>query len=345
MATITEVAKLAGVSKGTVSNVFSGKRPISQQVKTRVLEAAATLNYKPNYWARTLAIKKTKMIGLNFLSDEHQFSQFHLSLINGVLSECYKSGYRLLINALSNEYQTDIEHLARDPIDGEILLDPSLDDQRIEERLRENLPVIVIGNPPSGLSESLSYVDNDNVEAARKLTSHLLKLGHEHISFINAPSQRTVSVDRRTGYEKAFVEAGMTYRDEWVISIPPEESSAEFGYTTATRLLKKEKCGAMITDNERCAMGVYHAAKEMGIRIPEDLSVASFSEESFVSRFSPPLTSVQLNGGHLGQAAARQLLAELKMEEAESTRSAGRIIVPTDFIQGASSAPIKINIR
>lgn len=331
LATIDDVAKKAGVSKSTVSNVFSQKRPISKEVTERVLEAAKRLNYRPNYWARTLANKTTRIIGLNMPAEKVKFSQFHLSLLNGVLEECYLRGYRLLVNTLSREFSSQVQHLSSEPVDGDILLDPAVQDQRIADRLKQKLPLVVIGRPPGEFEARVSYVDNDNVGTARQVTEYLLEQGHRRILLLNAPAERTVGPDRELGYRRAFEQAGLAVDPRLIVcrdgSFP---SSLEFGRATTKRLLARHPhITAVIADTDKVALGVYRAAAEMKLEIPRDLSVIAFSDDSvFAPEFSPPLTGVKLNGEQLGREAARMLIEQCVSRR----RAVTRVLIPTELV-------------
>jgi DNA-binding LacI/PurR family transcriptional regulator len=334
VAKIIDVAKAAGVSKGTVSNVFSGKRPISEEVKNRVLKIAKQLDYKPNYWARSLAVKQTRIIGINMEGEGVKFSQFHLSLLNGVLSECYENGYRLLVNTLSQDFKNQVRHQASDPVDGEILLDPAVEDPRVGERLRQKNPIVVVGNPPKKYESLLSYADNNNVNAAEEITEYLLSLDHKNILFLNAPKFRTVSRDREQGYKAGFKRYDIPFRPEFLMAVNGSIVSVDFGYQTAKQMLTSyPEITAMITDTDKMALGVYRAAAELGYKIPEDLSVVGFSDDSVYSpELAPSLTSVRLNGEILGREAAKLLIEQLQTSEMFSKR----VVVPTKFIKRES---------
>ncbi|UVI33419.1 LacI family DNA-binding transcriptional regulator [Paenibacillus spongiae] len=341
MATIDDVAKSAGVSKSTVSNVFSQKRPISKEVSERVLEAARELNYKPNYWARSLANKETRIIGLNMEGEKVKFGQFRMALLNGVLQECYDRGNRLLVNMLPKHFTNRLENWSSDPIDGEILLDPMVRDPRIEERVASGIPIVVIGKPPESHESTVSYVSSDNVGAGRRVTEYLIGLGHRNILFLNAPKHRTVSHERLDGYRRALETAGLSvdtrllvYRDEGF------ESSEEYGYITAKRLLyARPSITAIITDTDKIARGVYQAAEELGLIIPRDLSVFAFSlETAYGTELQPPVSSMRLNGELLGSEAAKMLLDQC----ASKTPVVRRVIIPWELILRDSCAPVKV---
>lgn len=324
MATIEDVARIAGVSKSTVSNVFSKKRPISKDVADRVLQAAQELSYKPNYWAKSLAGGKTRIIGISMEGEQIQFGAFHMALLNGVLKECYSRGYRLLVNTLPKAFASLPENLASNPVDGEIVLDPTVHDSRLRERLQEQLPVVVIGRPPAAYETRVSYVDNDNVGAAFQVTEYLLDLGHRRILFLNAPADRTVAHDRETGYREAF-RARELSADRELLTYRPQgaKSSVDFGYrATLAYIARHPDITAIITDTDKVALGVYQAADELGLSIPGRLSVFSFSvEPGYGAEFAPALSCVRLDAEGLGTEAARLLLESCEQPSPAVKRS------------------------
>ncbi|MCC3376512.1 LacI family DNA-binding transcriptional regulator [Cohnella sp. REN36] len=337
MATIEDVAKASGVSKGTVSNVFSKKRPISREVAERVMAAAKALHYKPNYWARSLANKETRIIGISIPGEKFKFSQFHLSLLNGVLGVCYDHGYRLLVNTLPPSFLTRPEHLATDPIDGEILLDPESGDARIAERLTSDVPVVVVGRPSPEFENRVAYVDNDNVGMTLETTRYLLGLGHRSFLFLNAPAHRTVADDRARGFLAATGEAGVPEASRRIVYKPDTDgSSRDFGYETTLRAIRESPdITAVIADTDTMALGAYKAAETLGIRIPDALSVLAFSEDSvFAPEFAPPLTGVRLHAERLGREAALLLLERMRHDD----KTVKRTLVPTDMVIRSSCA-------
>ncbi|PYI53486.1 LacI family DNA-binding transcriptional regulator [Paenibacillus flagellatus] len=341
MATIDDVARTAGVSKSTVSSVFSQKRPISKEVTERVLAAARQLDYKPNYWARSLANKTTRIIGLNMPGERVKFSLFHLSLLNGVLSECSSSGYRLLVNSLSRTYLDEVPHLAKEPVDGDILLDPVEGDVRIADRIRQKLPLVVIGRPSGEFESKVSYVDNDNVENGRQVTEYLLGLGHRRILFLNASAGKTVSADRGLGYRRALEQAGVPFDPQLLVHKDPNQTSSDFGYAVSKKAIAKHPdITAIITDTDKMAVGVYKAAAEAGIAIPGDLSVIAFSDETvFAAELHPPLTGVKLFGEELGREAAKLLIDQC----VSGNRSVKRALIATEMVERGScaAAPVR----
>ncbi|MFK7693659.1 LacI family DNA-binding transcriptional regulator [Paenibacillus sp. HJGM_3] len=341
MATIADVARTAGVSKSTVSNVFSQKRPISKEVSERVLAAARKLDYKPNYWARSLVSKTTHIIGINMPGERMKFSQFHLSLLNGVLYECSMSGYRLLVNALTKTYLDDVPRLSSEPVDGDILLDPVEHDSRIADRVRQGLPLVVIGRPHAEYESKVCYVDNDNVATGTMVVDYLLQFGHKRIMLLNASKGKTVSTDRGLGYRQALESAGQTFDPALLVYKDPNTPSAEYGYDVTKKMLKKHPdITAIIADTDKMALGVYRAAAELGLSIPGDLSVIAFSDESvFSADFVPQLTGVKLSAEQLGHEAAKLLINQC----ATGHRSVQRVLIQTELVERGSCGPARPN--
>ncbi|MFC0273881.1 LacI family DNA-binding transcriptional regulator [Metabacillus herbersteinensis] len=339
MANIDDVAKAAGVSKSTVSSVFSKKRPISKEVTELVLKVARDLNYKPNYWARTLATKETRILGLNMQAEKVKFSQFHLSLMNGVLQECYENGYQLLVNTLSPEFLKDIQNQVSSPVDGEILMDPEKKDSRLNRDTISDRPTVIIGKPPEEFEHVISYVDNDNVGIAFDVTTYLLDDGHEQILFLNAPNHRTVSIDRELGYKRAFLAKSKSHSPELIVYKKENLTSVEYGYQTTLKMLREHPTiTAVIADTDKMALGVYRAVKELNLSIPSQLSVFAFSDHSiFAKEFDPPLSSAKLNSELLGSEAAKLLIEQIQSKH----KLVKRVVIPGELIHRGSASTVQ----
>ncbi|MCS7462100.1 LacI family transcriptional regulator [Paenibacillus doosanensis] len=319
MATIDDVAKLAGVSKGTVSNVFSKKRPIGPEATKRVFEAARQLGYYPNHIARSLAIRKTMIAGLRMpIPKDGMMSQFEIQMINGVLNECAKHGFRVLLDTLPEH--DDPNQFTVDPVDGVIMLNPRREDLRIEMYRQIGMPLVLVGRPDP-MDPGVSYVDNDNAELACEVGRYLLSFGHESILFLNASSDMTVAFDRERGLAAALAEQGMPLPPEQVMNYSRElhRSPTEYGYRAVLETMKSRSYTAVVADTDRVALGVLRAARELGLNVPDDLSVIALSNDARLAQeMTPPLTCVELSAEMLGAQAA-QILME-KMENANVVR-------------------------
>ncbi|MBA2941488.1 LacI family DNA-binding transcriptional regulator [Paenibacillus sp. CGMCC 1.16610] len=313
MATIDDVAKLAGVSKGTVSSVFSKKRPISQPVTDRVLSVAKELGYFPNHIARSLAIKKTMIVGLKMpISKEGSTTQFEIQMLNGVIKECTKHGYRILLDTLPEH--EDLTQFSSDPVDGVIMLNPRKHDQRIERFEQMRIPLVLVGRPDP-LESSISYVDNDNEQLAYEVGSYLLEQGHRSILFLNASANMTVSVDRVNGLKKAYEEQGIPYDNVHVMNFDRQQHATpmDYGYMSIMQMHEQVPFTAVVSDTDRVALGILRATRELGIHVPRDLSIVALSNDvRLAEEMSPKLTSVELSAETLGAEAGRILIQKMK---------------------------------
>lgn len=312
MATIDDVAKKAGVSKGTVSSVFSKKRPISHEVTERVLSVAKELAYYPHHVARSLAIKKTMIAGLKIpLSRDGSMSAFESQMINGVIKECSKQGYRVLLDTLPD--QDDPTQFSIDPVDGVILLNPRTQDPRIERYNQMRIPLVLVGRPDP-LDERISFVDNNNEDLGYQVARYLLEKGHTSILFLNSSLDMTVSFDREKGVAKAFAEKNVYFDKKFIKNYSRTifASPTEYGYSSLLSTYNAMQFTAIITDTDRVALGVLRAAREIGIEIPDQLSVVALSNDAVLAQeTTPKLTAVELFAETLGVEAAKILLKKI----------------------------------
>ncbi|WP_248930208.1 LacI family DNA-binding transcriptional regulator [Paenibacillus hamazuiensis] len=312
MATIDDVAKHAGVSKGTVSSVFSKKRPISQEVTERVLAVAKELGYYPNHVARSLAIKKTMIAGLKMpISKDGTMSQFEIQMINGVIKECSRHGYRVLLDTLPEH--DDPRQFSSDPVDGVIMLNPRKHDARIERYSQMGIPLVLVGRPDPP-DDTISYVDNDNTKLAYDVGKYLLACGHEKALFLNASSDMTVAFDRESGLSEAYQESGLQLAKDHVINFSRKlhSSATEYGYMSILNTYGKIPYTAVVTDTDRVALGVLRATRELGVDVPGQLSIIALSNDATLAQeMSPKLTSVELFSEKLGTEAAKILIEKM----------------------------------
>ncbi|MGR3766020.1 LacI family DNA-binding transcriptional regulator [Rossellomorea sp. NS-SX7] len=338
MTTIGDVAREAGVSKSTVSNVFSKKRPISVEVTNRVIEVASRLNYVPNHMARSLATKKTMIIGLKMPTyTEYELSSFETKIINSVVKKCSENGYRVLLDRIVEE--DEMNFVSNDPVDGVILLNPRDEDQRILKYKASNIPFVIIGRPNDRNGET-KYVDNNNTEMVKEVGEYLIGLGHKDILFLNASLHMTVAEDRKAGLRQAFENYSLPFIEEDVMYYDPLQckDGSQYGYTSFLENYQKKKYTAIIADTDRVALGVIRASRDLGIDIPNDVSLVALSNnETLAHEITPKLTSMELQPEKLGEEAASILMSSLNNELSPKYK-----MIPAKLVQRDSCKGIKV---
>ncbi len=311
MATINDIAKLVGVSKATVSNVLTKKKPVSGELSEKILEVCRQLNYQPSRIASSLVTKKFFTIGLMLENSKDSFKRFYGELIGGVSAAASEYGYRVLldVNTVTGEH-IQSSHISRsDPVDGSIILSPLLADARVDEMLKCNLPFVVIGKLTGEINESVLSVDVDNVELVKATTRYLLEKGHRRIGFLNSKPNLTITFERLKGYIKALNEHGLQFEPELVYNTLHTRQS---GYQLCQRLMKeKPSVTAIITCSDEIAAGVYGCIRENGKSIPEDVSVIALGGDDFSGTLEPRLITVQIDYVEIGREAVKLLMKKI----------------------------------
>jgi len=325
MAKIDDVARLANVSKGTVSNVFSQKRPTSVEVKERVLRASKQLNYVPNHIARSLVTKKMMNIGLTIPHGSFFFSAFHTQFINGVILEASYYGYRVLLDMIPLQ-KVKTPFLSSYPIDGAVVMSPTKDDERINLMHKAQIPYVIVGKAMNDHISHVCSVDNDNPKIMNSICKYLIDKGHTNLMFLNANELMTVSIDRKASFIKSM-EAHQLDVDEYMIHHKPALNSSEYmnyGYEeTITTLGKQGKAvTAIIADDDRTAFNVLHAIKDLNLSVPGDVSVFVISGDlSMMVQANPSLTSMDLQPSELGAQSVRLLMHQLGLRQGDFNKN------------------------
>ncbi|WP_256442682.1 LacI family DNA-binding transcriptional regulator [Cohnella sp. LGH] len=311
--TIKDVAKAAGVSPSTVSRVISEHPRISAETSRKVKRIMEELGYHPNLMAKSLVSRTTRTIAVIFPkpAEELLLNFFFYELIRGVLAQLTRAGYDLLMAGGSNE-QEELDTVARlvkgGRIDGLILLYSRSSDPIIHFLRKENIPFTLIGR-------SLDYVDvppvdNDNVQAAYDATKHLIAQGQKRIGFVSGPTKLAMTQDRMNGYTKALAEAGLPFKQSWVVE---GEFLIESGYRAMASIMSQpEPPTALVVIDDVVAFGVLKGLSELGIRVPQDVAIVSFNNIALSELTIPPISSVDVGTYQLGYTASQMVLNLMK---------------------------------
>jgi LacI family transcriptional regulator len=308
--TQADVARIAGVSRATVSYVLNDqvaqRIPISPETRQRVLDVIAELDYEPDARAQSLRRGSTKTIGVLIpLYENPHFWQ----ILRGISSEAEASGYSVLLshNTLTPEQERhSLRELAQQRVDGLILLigfkylPPGI----IDQLRKAGRPIVEM----SSTGSEFDHVFTSYSEGTRALLQYLFELGHQRIGFVYGVQMEAQGYDRLLMYRQAMQDAGLL--DESLIqNCGPV---MEDGYQAALKLLSQpNRPTAVLVINDLLAMTVVRAATDLGLNVPNDISVASFDDIPFSSYTLPRLTTVSGQPVTDGQNAVRLLLRRL----------------------------------
>jgi DNA-binding LacI/PurR family transcriptional regulator len=326
------IAELAEVSQPTVSRILGGDTGVDPAIRDRVLELVREHGYQPHAQARGLRTRRTDTIGLAVRRGRPDFAKdpFYAELITAVMDRTTAHGFQLSISASRT---ADGERLFYDSlfrssrVDGLLILESYVYDERIERLREHNFPFVLIGRYDG--SSDIFSVNNDNVGGAQALMRHLLERGHRRVGFICGPADLAVSQDRLHGYCAALNEAGIPFNPHLVA----EADFGEQGGSQAAQALLEHKPSAIMAFDDLIALGALSEIKKTGLRVPQDIALCAFNDSLFCPHTDPPLTSMRLNVQQLGTHAADLLIARIK----DAKMKPKQVLVPCELVERGST--------
>ncbi len=305
--TLEDIARMAGVSRSTVSRVLNGQPNVHPSVRQRVQQVIEETGYHPNIAARTLAMQRSWMLGLviprsvsNFFSDP-----YFPRLTQGIAQACNRYHYTLALFLLSSK--EDEENIwprisRKGLLDGILVQSGQLGDQLIDRLANSNIPSVIAGRPFH--TNGANYIDVDNVAAAKRAVNHLIRLGHRRIGIISGMLQSTVSLDRLQGYQEALAENGIPLDKDLIV----EGDFTEFGGFAAMQRLLAFNLQAVFAASDIMAVGAARAIRLAGLNVPKDIALVGFDDLPIASYSDPTLTTIHQPISEFGFKAVELLI-------------------------------------
>ncbi len=332
------MARLAGVSKKTVSRVINDEPNVSTKTLSKVKDIIAQLNYSPNPQARGLAFSRSFLLAV---VNDNPNASYVTEAMYGALSQCRPNGYELVVHPCDSRHvdllDDIINFIKRVKIDGVILLPPISESEELISRLKaiecqyvRVLSVIA--------DDSAHRVRSNDREAVRHVANHLIALGHRDIGFIQRPKNSQSTTERHVGFRETLEDNGISLPQN---RIAMGDYTSQSGVECAEWLLNSTPPPtAIFASNDQMAIGVMATAKKMDIRIPNDLTVIGFDDNPLASMVWPALTTMNLHTKKMAELATQKLLAlcDGDVDRAADIQSE---LVP-NFIQRQSTATPKI---
>jgi len=327
-----EVAERADVSVTTVSHVVNDTRPVSQALRERVLSAMDELDYRPNRLARSLRRGETHTIGV-IVPDSA--NPFFAEVARGVEDASFEERYNVILCNSDGDLEKELLYtnvLTAKQVDGILFVAAGVSTEHIRALQEDRVPLVVVDRTIPDVS--VDEVLTDNIHGGEMVTSHLIDLGHRRIGCITGPSDVTPSADRVAGYQKALRDADIPIDESIILRGDFQYSS---GHQVAHELLgMDDPPTAVFACNDLMAVGVISAARELGLRVPEDLSVAGFDDVHLASFTNPPLTTVAQPKYEMGALATRILLQRMQDDDSLPRHE----LLSTQLVVRQSTAPL-----
>ncbi len=331
--TMDDIARATGLSKMTVSRVLSNSSLVSGDTRDRVLAATKRMNYHVDFIARQLRAKHTLQLGVvvpfQGLVGGYYFGQ----ILQGIQQVIAGTDYHIaLFDSHSegfNDFRKCVNLCHERRVGALIVVAPGLGEKFPKTFVELKMPLVAVGS--SFGRQHVNYVDVDNRGGASAMTDYLIRMGHRKIGFLKGPSDLRDAAQRELGFRKTMAGHRVPVVDRWVVQGDYETRKAF--HLSLNLLSKADRPTAIFASNDNMAYGVIDAARILGLRVPEDLSVAGFDDAEGSASFVPALTTVAQPMMDLGKVATRYLLDVLNKSGAPPTM---RQILPAQVVARAS---------
>lgn len=311
--TIHDIARLAGVSKATVSRVLNHKPDVDPSTRERVMRIMEEQGFVPNPTASGLAGGRTHLIGVLVPSFTWPFIG---DILRGVSEGLRYTSYELILYSINDSMRNQdkgdiIDHiLVSKQTAGLLAILPMEVASHVTRLHKYGFPVVLVDDQK--LPTQIPSVGADNVLGGYQATQHLLRLGHRRIAHIHGPTQNLCAQERYQGYCRAFTEMGLTPDPDLVVQ---GNFSTQSGYNGADKLFSlphNQRPTAIFTANDQTAYGVIAAAETHGLRIPKDVALVGFDDIASSIHVRPALTTVRQPFDQMGQCAIERLISMIE---------------------------------
>ncbi len=335
-ASIQEIAKLAGVSKATVSRVLNEKPDVSPETRKKIEDVIARYDYYPNARAQAFSYQKNMAVGLVFTHDEASTlsNPYYAELIQGIMRKARETNYHITLTYFLDDDCFRLVH--QRAVDGLLILTPdSSHKEKLQQLMELDIPLVSTARV-IGLNK-LRYVAVDEYSATMKIFDHLFSMGHVNIGFISGPRQLYSSNARLRAYKDALKKHGVPF-DPNIVAYG--DTSVESGRRAMKDLLYKgKKLTAVFTGADLMAIGARHAIEEMGLHVPEDISLVSTDATDILKCLDVPVTTTKQPTRQRGELAMGMLVDLIEGREVPNS-----IMLPMDIdVHPSHKTPKKKN--
>lgn len=308
MATLADVAEQAGVSVSTAGRVLSERGYASAATRHRVLDAAAAIGYVPNRIAKSLRTRRTNLIGLLIGDVENSFYSVIASTVEATVAH---AGYHVVLCNSGDEAGQEREYLKvldEMRVDGLIITPTALNRDRLKELTARGLALVQIDRKVEGLDADAVLVDNER--ASEEAVAYLIGAGHRRIGIMTGSPDVPTGRERLAGYRRALAKEGIPYRPEYVVAA---SFHREHAFEEASRLMRLEPPPtAVFAANNILAEAALLAFADLGVGVPDDVSLVAFDDVPWMSVVTPAVTAIRQPVVDMARSAAELMLRRLE---------------------------------
>ncbi len=319
--TIYDIARVANVSKSTVSRVLNNQNNISEDARNRVLKAIEELNYQPSKLARALSSSFDAIMVVSRSAKTTANNPFFSEILQTVAEKAEEENFDVILQTAKNssdELEKCLTKIKGKMIKGIIMLSSPANEELFKQLDVFNIPIVVIGKVDGNYNNIFS-VDTDNYHDSYELTKYLIEQGHKKIACVHSPLEYHVSIDRLNGYKACMRDHELSVREEWMID---GGYTVETGNIAARQLiLGGNRPSAVLATDDLKVMSIYRTAAELGVSIPHDLSVVGYSNSSFIPFLTPSLTSIEIPVRKLGETGVNLLFSIISNNKPDASHT------------------------
>ena len=328
MSTIKDVALKAGVSTATVSRVLNGNYPVSKDAYDKVMSAVESVEYRPNAIAKSLKMNKTFMVGMVVPDISNTY---FMEIARGVETIISNYGYTLTFCSTDEDPEKEIKVLRalnEKRVDCVILASCLSDSKPLIDLMKQGLKVIMVDTILPDLN--VDYVVEDNEKASYQLIDYAVQLGHTKIGIVNGIMDISTAKGRFEGYKRALADHNIEYKEAYTVD---GGYYRDIAYNSVKKMLQQnihDLPTLIYATNNQMAEGAMIAIKEMGLKIPDDISIVAFGDITLPQLVEPRLTVIMQNSRAIGEKAGEILMQRLENPNYNSAYKTN--IIPSEFV-------------
>lgn len=341
-----DIAKIAGVSRSTVSRVINNYNNVPEETRKRIQKVIKDNNYVPHASARMLAGVKNRVIGLFIIdmkidSNGKQVtgSSYFSPFTGSVIDNANKMGYNVLVSIVSKQkdYKKVKETFYNKTIAGGIFIGEKNGEPEIKEIIKSGYKVALLDQSVKSDEEVYKkciIVNADNYQGAYKATNYLIDLGHTEIAHIVGIPEHLSAIERLNAYKQALIDSGITVKNNLIVK---GNFTISGGCSAAKKLLQKKIPTAIFCGNDNMAIGAIQAIQQANLKVPEDISVVGFDDIEVARYISPSLTTVRMDLLEMASIATNTLITSIE----NNSNFSANYTLPIDLIERNSCKALK----
>jgi len=335
-ATLSDIASELDIDVSTVSKALNGHPKISRETKNKVENTAARLNYHPNHIATALVKGHSKLIGVMV---PHTDESFFATVIRGIEETAKEAGYRIIIFQSNDKTEDEIQNLKimqEAKVDG-IIASPAIhttDFSHYQQILDQDLPLVIFDRFDESLDSDIVAIDD--FKGSYKAVTHLIEQGCRKIMHISGFQHVHIYKERLRGYKQALIDSGLPYDENLVLE---SDMSLQHSKEIVSQKLREwDTPDAIFASSDYSALGAVQVLQEHNIRIPQQVAVVGFSNESFTSFVTPSITSVEQHARKMGEKTAQAFISHVHnpREQKVAKVSTKTILTPELIVRESS---------